>query len=107
MEFLEGLFARAKANKRRIVLPESLESRTLRAADVILKEGLAEIILLGNKQQIKDQAAGLGFENIDKAIFFDEATSALDNITQAKVCESMEKLNDAKKKYQKKNTQRR
>ena len=34
MEFLEGLFARAKANKRRIVLPESLESRTLRAADV-------------------------------------------------------------------------
>ena len=74
MEFLEGLFARAKANKRRIVLPESLESRTLRAADVILKEGLAEIILLGNKQQIKDQAAGLGLENIDKAIFFDEAT---------------------------------
>ena len=47
MEFLEGLFARAKANKRRIVLPESLESRTLRAADVILNEGLAEIILLG------------------------------------------------------------
>ena len=74
MEFLDGLFARAKANKRRIVLPESLESRTLRAADVILKEGLADIILLGNKQQIKDQAAGLGLENIDKAIFFDEAT---------------------------------
>ena len=48
MTLMEKIIARAKSNKQRIVLPESLEERTLTAADKALADDLAEIILIGN-----------------------------------------------------------
>jgi hypothetical protein len=45
---MQQIIARAQQNKQRIVLPESLEERTLTAADMSLRDGLAEIILIGN-----------------------------------------------------------
>ncbi|MED9996534.1 MAG: phosphate acetyltransferase [Paludibacteraceae bacterium] len=75
MDILDKLFARAKANKKRIILPESFEERTMRAADIVLRDGLAEIVLLGNKEALLAQAKEMGLENIDKAIIFDEATA--------------------------------
>lgn len=59
MNFLESIKSRAKADKKTIVLPESLERRTLDAADIILKEGIANVILVGNKAEIEKAAEGL------------------------------------------------
>jgi phosphate acetyltransferase len=52
-------------------LPEGLEERTLKAADVILAEGFAEIILIGNPDDIKKSATTFDLRNIDKAKIVD------------------------------------
>jgi phosphate acetyltransferase len=67
MNLLESIIERAKADKQRIVLPEGTEERTLRAADLILSNGIADIILLGDEQSIKESAKKMGLNNIDKA----------------------------------------
>ena len=72
---MESIIARAKANKQRIVLPESLEERTLTAADKALADELAEIILIGNPDEIKALGARLGLTHLDKAVIIDPATS--------------------------------
>ena len=72
---MQKIIARAKSNKQRIVLPESMEERTLTAADMALKDDLAEIILIGNPDEIKALASKLGLQNIDKATIIDPATS--------------------------------
>ena len=61
MNFLENIKAKAKADKKTIVLPESFEKRTLDAAKVILEEGIANVILVGDKDEIikKDGAAAV------------------------------------------------
>ena len=74
MDILEKLFARAKANKKRIVLPESFEERTMRAADILLRDGLAEVVLIGSREALLAQAGEWGLENIAKATIFDPAT---------------------------------
>lgn len=75
MDLMQKIIARAKSNKQRIVLPESMEERTLTAADMALKDDLAEIILIGNPDEIKALASKLGLQNIDKATIIDPATS--------------------------------
>lgn len=75
MSVLEKLIARARANRQRIVLPESLEDRTITAADKALADGIADIILIGPKAEIMAKAASLGLKNIDKATIIDPATS--------------------------------
>ncbi|WP_430815874.1 phosphate acetyltransferase [Carboxylicivirga sp. RSCT41] len=71
MEFIEQLKQRASENKKRIVLPEGLEERTLRAANTILTEGFAEVILIGNPDKVKEEAANFGLDNISKATVVD------------------------------------
>lgn len=51
MELIEQLIARAKNNKQRIVLPEGTEERTLKAANQVLTDGVADLILLGNRSE--------------------------------------------------------
>ena len=75
MSLIEQIVARAKSNKQRIVLPESLEERTITAADRALADGLAEIILIGNKEEILAYAEKLVLRNIGKATIIDPATS--------------------------------
>lgn len=75
MNLIESIIAKAKANKQRIVLPESLEERTITAADKALADNLAEIILIGNKEEIFAKAKELNLSNIDKATIIDPATS--------------------------------
>ena len=48
MDLISQIVERAKANKQRIVLPEGTEERTLKAANQILTDGVADLILLGN-----------------------------------------------------------
>ena len=71
MDLLQQIVARAKANKQRIVLPEATEERTLRAADRVLADNLANIILIGNPDEIAALAAKWGLENIGKATIID------------------------------------
>ncbi len=67
MGLFEKLTAKAKEQRQRIVLPESTEPRTLTAADRIIEEGLADIILIGNPDEITGVAKELGLTNIYKA----------------------------------------
>lgn len=71
MDLMQDIIARAKANKQRIVLPEGTEERTLKAADRLLADGVADIILIGNPDEINKLAAELGLTNIDKATLVD------------------------------------
>ncbi len=71
MDLLSQIVARAKSNKQRIVLPEATEERTLRAADRVLAEDMADIILIGNPDNIKALAAQWGLGHVDKATIID------------------------------------
>ena len=65
MSFIESIKKRAKENKKTIVLPESMDLRVLEAACTITKEGLANVILIGNKDKINDLGRDLDFSNIE------------------------------------------
>ena len=71
MDLLQQIVERAKSNKQRIVLPEATEERTLRAADKVLADELANIILIGNPDEINKLAAEWGLQNIGKATIID------------------------------------
>jgi phosphate acetyltransferase len=68
MELLERIKENAKKFKMRIVLPEGYEERTIRAADIAIEESLAQIILIGDPEEIKSHAARLGLKNISKSL---------------------------------------
>ncbi len=72
MKFLEQIFTRAKEDKKTIVLPESLDKRTIEACETILKKGIANIILIGSKNEIMEVADG---HDISGATIIDPKTS--------------------------------
>lgn len=57
-KFLDRIIERAKADKKTIVLAEGTEPRTIAAADIILKQGIANLIILGNKDEIAKISGG-------------------------------------------------
>ncbi len=59
MTFLESIKARAKADKQTIVLPETWDIRTLKAAAIVLQEDIANIILVGKPDKISELGKGL------------------------------------------------
>ena len=71
MDLISQIVERAKANKQRIVLPEGTEERTLKAANQILTDGVADLILLGNPDEIMGLAKEWGLGNIHKATIID------------------------------------
>lgn len=71
MNLFENLTKKAKANRQRIVLPEGTESRTLTAADRAIADGIADIILIGNADEIKRMAIDMNLTNIEKATIVD------------------------------------
>lgn len=75
MTLTESIIARAKSNRQRIVLPESMEERTITAADRAIADGLAEIILIGNREAIIAKAAELGLNHVKDATIIDPETS--------------------------------
>jgi len=91
MDLLSQIVARAKANKQRIVLPEAEEERTLKAADKALGDDLADLILIGNPDNIKTLAAKWDLKNIDKA-------TIVDPLNNPKTEEYAEKLAELRKK---------
>jgi phosphate acetyltransferase len=74
MELMRQIWEKAKADKRRIVLPEGEEERNLQACGKILKNELANVILVGNEKTIREKAASLGV-NLEGAEIMDPETS--------------------------------
>ncbi len=70
MTLFERLTAKAKEKPQRLVLPESLEPRTLKAADYILSEKIAEVFFLGKSAEILSKADELGLKHISEAHIF-------------------------------------
>ena len=71
MELVQQLINRAKADRQRIVLPEGTEERTLKAANQILTDEVADLILIGNPAVIAENAQKWGLGNINKATIVD------------------------------------
>ena len=74
MELLEQLKQRAHNNLRRIVLPEGDEPRTLEAADRLLADQSAKLILIGDADKIHAMAADKGLKHIGEATIVNPET---------------------------------
>lgn len=57
MNFIENIKARAKLDLKTIVLPEANDLRTLKAADTVLREGFAQIVLVGKRNEVLELAS--------------------------------------------------
>ena len=71
MDLLDKIKTKAKIYNKRIVLPESLEERTLKAADELLEDEIVKIVLIGDPDTINTEAKKLGLSHIDKAVIID------------------------------------
>lgn len=71
MDLIQEIVARARADRQRIVLPEGTEERTLKAANQILTDEVADLILLGKPEEINEAARKWGMGNIYKATIID------------------------------------
>ena len=71
LNLINSIVASAKADRQRIVLPEGTEERTLKAANQILTDEVADLILLGNPDEIHEAATKWGLGNIGKATIID------------------------------------
>ena len=74
--FEYSLFQRARLSKQKIVLPEALDERILRAVEIVLRRDVVDIILLGNQEEIFHKSAMIGLD-ISKAEIVDPDTSPL------------------------------
>jgi len=72
MGFIETIKAKARTNKKTIVLPESMDKRTYEAAEKILKEEIANLVIIGTQEEIAEH--GKGFD-IAGATIVDPATN--------------------------------
>ncbi len=77
MELLDRIRQNAKKLNKRIVLPEGYEERNIKAADIALEEGLAEIILIGDPEEIRANARAFNLKNISKATIVDPKSHPL------------------------------
>ncbi|WP_327268264.1 phosphate acetyltransferase [Streptomyces sp. NBC_01218] len=68
MMFEHDLLEQARADRRRVVLPEGSEERVLRAADVLLRRDVCDLTLLGDVDLIRKKAADLGIDLADTQI---------------------------------------
>lgn len=73
-KLMKQVWAKAQADKKRIVLPEGEEERNLQACGKIMQEGLANVILVGSEKVIRDKAASLGV-SLDGVEVLDPETS--------------------------------
>lgn len=72
MAFIDKIKQQAKQNKKRIVLPESMDRRTFEAAAEILSEDIADLIIIGSSEEVAKNSEGL---DISKATLVDPKTN--------------------------------
>ncbi len=83
MELMNKIWEAAKADKRKIVLPEGDEERTVVAAKKIVDEGIALPILVGNRDSILSQAKAQGVDLEGVEIIDPETSPKLDEYIEA------------------------
>ena len=88
MGFIDVIKDRARADKKVIVLPESEDRRTYEAAAQIMKEGIADIVIVGTEEQVAEVGAGLDLTGI----------KVVDPATNPKTAEYIEKLVELRSK---------
>lgn len=54
MSFIDNIKLRAKENRKKIVLPEYMDQRIIDAAEIIIKENIADLIIIGKKDEINN-----------------------------------------------------
>lgn len=86
MNFIDTIKQRAKENIKKVVLPEASDIRTIKAADTVLKEGYADIILIGNEENIRQIANREGLD-ISKATIINPLKSEKSKIYAEKLYE--------------------
>ena len=74
MDILETIRTKARIGRRRIALPEVLDERTLKAAETVVSEGLADPVLIGEEQTVRERlsqvgVSGTGIEVLEPASF--------------------------------------
>lgn len=78
MSFIDGIKEKAKQDKKTIVLPETTDKRTLQAANAIIKEGIANLILVGDEEKIMDGARWLDLDLTQVTVINPQTTPKLD-----------------------------
>ena len=71
MAFIDEIKAKAKSNKKTVILPESMDRRTFEAAAEILAEDIADLIIIGTDEEVKANSEGL---DISKATIINPNT---------------------------------
>ena len=71
---IEQIKKRASLAKKKIVLPETMDVRVLKAADIVMKEGIAQVILIGKEDEVKKNAKDLDLSGVE---IIDPFTSSL------------------------------
>ena len=88
MSFIDNIITRAKANKKTIVLPETMDDRVLGAAEKIVNEDVANVILIGNKEEILEKNSSLNkcviIDPIEDSVLTDELTLKLYELRKEK-----------------------
>ena len=64
MNFIERIKERARLNKKTIVLPESMDRRVLEAAETVVKEDIANVVLIGKEEDINNLSEGLDLSKV-------------------------------------------
>lgn len=87
MNLIDQIKENAKKAQKTIVLPEAEEERTLKAANIIIQEEYAQLVLLGNQAKIEKQAAEWGLKEIQKARIIDPINNPQKEFYAEMLCE--------------------
>lgn len=77
MNLFERLTKQAQENPQRLILPESLEPRTLQAAERVITGKIAKVTFIGNRKEVEAKAFELGLPHISQADFVDNNDPAV------------------------------
>lgn len=91
MNIIEAIKLKAKQAQKSIVLAEGEEDRTIKAADIAIAEGYANIVLLGNKEVIENKASEWGLKHISKATIIEPKNNPKKDFYAAMLCEIRKK----------------
>jgi len=82
MHLIDQIKAKAKSNLQTVVLPESYDERMLHAAEKITEQGLAKIVILGNPDKVRAEAAAKNIDLSGVEILFPETAPKLESYVE-------------------------
>lgn len=82
MAYIDIIKEKARSDRKTIVLPETTDKRTLIAAANIISEGIADIIMIGNREKIMDGAGWLEVDLTKATIIDPDSTEKLDEYAE-------------------------